>query len=55
MTTMHLNSKYGFCRILSVMFGLENTGTETGGYNLMNQIVNEESSLLHHNAVLFVK
>ena len=32
MTTIHLNSKYGFFRIFSVMFGLENTGPETGNF-----------------------
>jgi len=32
MTTIHLNSKYSFFRILSVLFGLENTGTETDNF-----------------------
>jgi len=32
MTTIHLHSKYGFFGTLSVMSGLENTGTEAGNF-----------------------
>jgi len=32
MTTIHLNSKYGFIGILSVMFVLEDIGTEAGNF-----------------------